>query len=193
MLLFWVAVSGHADEAADMERAQRLVSGRCFLCHGMHGEASSELSPRLAGQNALYIARQLANFKSGERKSSAMRPMAANLSEDDMRALGLYYSRQRVPPHDPGDAALAARGREIYEKGGQASEVVPCIGCHGERAHGSDRLPRLAGQIAAYLIAQLKGFDARERTSENAVMHALAARMTADEREAVSAYLSTLD
>lgn len=192
-LLLGMALSGHADDAPDLEHAKRLVSGRCFLCHGMKGEAASELSPRLAGQNASYLEKQLSNFKSGERVSSAMRPMVANLSTQEMRALALYFSLQPVAPHPMTEPGLVARGRQIYEKGGTASEVAACVGCHGERAHGSDNLPRLAGQIPSYLVAQLKGFSARKRTNDNAVMHAIAERMTAEEMEAVASYLSTLE
>ncbi len=79
----------------------------------MQGEAASELSPRLAGQNA--------------------------------------FSRQRAEPHLPADARLASHGRRVYEKGGAATEVAACIGCHGERAQGSESLRRLAGQFLATL------------------------------------------
>jgi cytochrome c553 len=196
-LLFcaWLAwtMPATAAEQADLERGRRLVSGSCFLCHGMQGEAASELSPRLAGQNAAYLAKQLANFKSGERSSSAMRPMAAGLSADDMRAVALYFSRQKAEPHVPTDPALAARGRTVYEKGGQATEVAACIGCHGERAQGTESLPRLAGQFPVYLATQLKNFGSRQRTNDNAVMHTIAVRMTAEEIEAVAAYLGSLD
>jgi cytochrome c553 len=188
-----LAPAAAATDEAALERGRRIVSGRCFLCHGMQGESASELSPRLAGQNAAYIAKQLANFKSGERKSTAMRPMAADLSPDDMRAVALYYSRQRGEPQAPGDAALVASGKAIYERGGKATEVAACTGCHGERGHGSEALPRLAGQLPAYLATQLREFGARARTNDNAVMHTVAARMTAEEIDAVAAYLATLD
>jgi cytochrome c553 len=187
------AVHAPTAEAEDLERGRKLVAASCFLCHGMQGEAASELSPRLAGQNAVYLAKQLANFKSGERKSSAMRPMAAPLSADDIRAVALFFSRQRAEPHLPVDAQLAARGRVIYGKGGQATEVAACIGCHGERAEGSATLPRLAAQYPAYLVSQLKNFGARERTNDNAVMQTIAMRMTAEEIDAVAAYLGSLD
>jgi cytochrome c553 len=186
--LLWVALAIAmpiaAAEEAELERGKRIVSGSCFLCHGIQGEAASELSPRLAGQNASYLAKQLANFKSGERKSGTMRPMAASLSTEDMRAVALYFSRQQAAPHVPADAQLAARGRAVYQT---------CAKCHGDRAHGSETLPRLAGQFPAYLAAQLKSFGGRERTNDDAVMHAVAARMTADEIDAVAAYLGSLD
>jgi cytochrome c553 len=178
---------------ADLERGRKIVSASCFLCHGMQGEAASELSPRLAGQNAVYLAKQLANFKSGERESSAMRPMVAGLSPQDMRAVALYFSRQRAEPHVPVDAQVAGRGKQIYERGGKATEVAACIGCHGERGEGSENLPRLAGQFPGYLGTQLANFGSRKRTNDNAVMHTIAVRMTAEEIEAVAAYLGSLD
>ncbi len=192
-VLLVFAVRASAADDAELERGRKIVSASCFLCHGMQGEAASELSPRLAGQNAVYLAKQLANFKSGERKSSAMRPMAAALSPEEMRAVALYFSRQRAEPHVPADAQLAARGKAIYEKGGKATEVAACIGCHGERAQGSETLPRLAAQYPDYLVTQLKNFGARERTNDNAVMHTIAVRMSAEEIEAVAAYLGSLD
>jgi cytochrome c553 len=191
----WLAFAfpAMAAEPAELERGRKIVSASCFLCHGMQGEAASELSPRLAGQNAAYLAKQLANFGSGERKSSAMRPMVAGLSADDMRAVALYFSRQRAEPHVPVDPRLAARGRQIYERGGKATEVAACVGCHGERAQGTENLPRLAGQFPAYLATQLRQFGERQRTNDNAVMQTVAVRMTAEEIEAVAAYLGSLD
>jgi cytochrome c553 len=182
-----------AAQEAQLARAKSIVAGSCFLCHGMQGESASELYSRLAAQDAAYIAKQLANFKSGERKSKTMQPMVAALTTQDMHALGLYFSRLKSAPHAPADAGLAARGREIYLKGGAAPEVAACVGCHGERGHGSEKLPRMAGQVASYLAAQIRGFGTRERTDGNAVMHTIAAKMTSVEIRAVAEYLSGLD
>lgn len=179
--------------AQALERAKEIVSGRCFLCHGMQGEAASELFPRLAGQNADYVAKQLANFQSGERASDSMRGMVEALTPMDMRALGEYFSRQKAEPHAVSDSRLAAAGQRVYRQGGKAGEVVACFGCHGERALGSETLPRLAGQVAAYLETQLRRFGSRARTNDNAVMHTIAAKMTEAEIKAVAEYLSTLD
>ena len=70
-LSFCLTAMAQADEA----RAKKIISGSCFLCHGAEGDSSSEVFPRLAGQHHEYIAKQLANFKSGARKSTAMRDM----------------------------------------------------------------------------------------------------------------------
>jgi cytochrome c553 len=176
-----------------LERARKIVSGSCFLCHGAHGESATELYPRLAAQNAEYIARQLANFKSGERRSSVMQPMVAALTPEEMKALGRYFSAQKSEPHPTSDPKLAAQGMLVYRQGGAATEAAACTGCHGERGEGTANLPRLAGQVAPYLAKQLRNFGSRERTSLNSAMHTIAARMTEAEILAVAEYLSGLD
>ena len=184
------AMTGVAHAQADEARAKKIIGGSCFLCHGAEGESASEVFPRLAGQNAEYIAKQLENFKSGKRKSSAMAPMVAELSPDDMAALGRFYSSR--PPHKeaPKDAPLAAVGQYIYSQGNRFSGVPACASCHGPDGAGSNALPRLAGQHAAYLDSQLKQFNKRERNNDNAVMHTVVEKMTPLEMAAVSEYLS---
>ncbi len=178
-----------ADEAAQA-RARKIIGGSCFLCHGADGESASEVFPRLAAQNADYIAKQLEQFKSGARKSTAMASMVANLMPEDMRALGQFYA-SRPPHHEPPkDAPLAAVGEYLYHQGNRFSGVPACATCHGKQGAGSDSLPRLAGQHAAYLEGQLKLFNKRERTNDNAVMHTVAEKMTPLEMAAVSEYLS---
>ncbi len=184
------AMTGVARAQADEARAKKVIGGSCFLCHGAEGESASEVFPRLAGQNAEYIAKQLENFKSGKRKSSAMAPMVAELSPDDMAALGRFYGSR--PPHKeaPKDAPLAAVGQYIYSQGNRFSGVPACASCHGPDGAGSNALPRLAGQHAAYLDNQLKQFNKRERNNDNAVMHTVVEKMTPLEMAAVSEYLS---
>ena len=184
------AMTGVAHAQADEARAKKVIGGSCFLCHGAEGESASEVFPRLAGQNAEYIAKQLENFKSGKRKSSAMAPMVAELSPEDMAALGRFYSSR--PPHKeaPKDAPLAAVGQYIYSQGNRFSGVPACASCHGPDGAGSNALPRLAGQHAAYLDNQLKQFNKRERNNDNAVMHTVVEKMTPLEMAAVSEYLS---
>lgn len=189
MSMLWLqagVVSVQADEA----RARQIIGGSCFLCHGADGESASEVFPRLAGQNAEYIAKQLENFKSGKRQSSAMASMVTNLTPEDMIALGQFYASR--PPHQEAakDAALAAVGQYIYHAGNKFSGVPACASCHGPEGAGSNTLPRLAGQHAAYLDNQLKQFTKRERNNDNAVMLSIAEKMTALEMAAVSEYLS---
>jgi cytochrome c553 len=173
-----------------MARAQEIVSGKCFLCHGPQGESSSPLFPRLAGQHAAYTQRQLADYRSGRRKSSAMQPMVNDLSDADFAALGRWFESQ--PAHEVEDPELAGMGRFIYLRGNRYSGVAACATCHGPKGAGTEVLPRLAGQHAQYTENQLKAFNKRERTNDNAVMHTIAAKMTELEIKAVAAYISGL-
>lgn len=183
-------LSGSALAQADEARAKKIVSGSCFLCHGAEGESSSEMFPRLAGQHAEYIAKQLENFKSGKRKSTAMADMVAKLSPEDMAAVGRFYESQKVPVEAPKDKGLASVGQYIFHNGNKFSGLPACASCHGAEAKGTVSLPRLASQYAIYTETQLKQFNTRERNNDNAVMHAIVSKMTPLEMAAVAEYLS---
>ena len=186
LLTLSFAVFSQADEA----RAKKIISGSCFLCHGAEGESSSEVFPRLAGQHSEYIAKQLENFKSGKRKSSAMASMVEKLTADEMLAIGLFFEKQSVAAEPANDKSLAAVGQYIFHNGNKFSGVAACASCHGAEAKGTVSLPRLASQYAVYTETQLKQFNTRERNNDNAVMHAIVSKMTPLEMAAVAEYLS---
>jgi len=178
--------------APDLARAEEIVQGKCFICHGAEGESSSPVFPRLAGQNATYLARQLADYRSGKRKSSAMQPMVDDLTPADFQALGAFFASRATIGHAVADPDLAQMGRFIYLRGNPYSGVASCATCHGNDAHGTETLPRLAGQHAQYTENQLRQFNTRERTNDNAVMHAIASKLTELELKAVASYISGL-
>lgn len=178
---------------ADLARAEEIVSGRCFLCHGMEGESASPIFPRLAGQHSEYIAKQLGDFKAGKRKSDTMVPQVEDLTSAEMKALGIFF-QQKVATARPGrDAELLAVGKYVFNRGNQFSGLPACSTCHGAQGHGTPQLPRLAGQHPRYTEEQLKQFNTRERNNDNAVMHTVASRLTELERNAVAEYIATLD
>ena len=110
----WLAAacfSATAWAQADEARAKKIVGGVCFVCHGAEGESSSEVFPRLAGQHWEYIAKQLDNFKSGKRKSTAMADMVAKLTPDEMVALGKFFEKQKVDAEAAKDQDLAGMGK----------------------------------------------------------------------------------
>ena len=179
--------------SADEKRAEEIVAGRCALCHGKNGEAASAVYPRLAGQHAEYIARQLGDFKSGKRASDTMKPQAESLTPDEMAALGKYFESRKVGGRKVQDAELLAVGKFIYSQGNRFSGVPACASCHGPLGHGTAQLPRLAGQHPRYVADQLQQFSKRERTNDNAVMHSVAAKLSELEAHAVAAYVATLE
>lgn len=188
-----VLIAASAGAAANEHaRAEEIVQGKCFICHGADGESSSPVFPRLAGQNAAYIARQLADYKSGKRASSAMQPMVADLNEDDFKALGAWFASRPTHLHQVEDTELAQVGAFVYRRGNPYSGVAACAGCHGPSGYGTNTLPRLAGQHALYTEKQLKEFNSRARTNDNMVMHTVASKLSELEMKAVAAYLAGL-
>jgi len=188
-----LANSGAAAEKLDMARAEEIVSGRCFLCHGLEGEAASPVFPRLAGQHAEYIAKQLSEFKSGKRKSDTMKPQSEDLTPAEMKAIGAYFQAKNIGGRPAKDAELLAVGKYVFNRGNQFSGLPACSSCHGAKGLGTPQLPRLAGQHPRYTEDQLKQFNKRERTNDNAVMHTVASKLSELETHAVAEYIATLE
>jgi cytochrome c553 len=182
-----------ADEpdAAIAAHARLLAVTVCGTCHGTRGNSTHPKFPRLAGQSANYLAAQLKAFRGQTRGDpdavGYMWGMAAELDDATIDALASYYSKQKSEPSPRGDAALIARGREVYEHG-VASEGVPACGaCHGPDGHGVADFPRLASQHAQYLLKQLASFQSNMRNV--AVMHGVAQNLRLQEMQAVAAYV----
>jgi cytochrome c553 len=96
-----------------------------------------------------------------------------------------------IPREEPKDPQLAAMGRYIFHNGNKFSGVPACVNCHGVNAEGAANLPRLATQFSGYIHTQLKSFNKRDRTNDNAVMHVVAEKMTELEMAAVAEYVSS--
>lgn len=192
-LLSTAAFAAQADSGklADLpKRVQDIINTRCALCHGPEGESANALYPRLAAQHPDYLQKQLRDFRDGRRKSDTMSEMAKDLQDEDIAVLARYFAGKQAGARQPGDADLAAVGKYIFLKGNRYSGVAACASCHGQNAHGTEQLPRLAGQHPSYIETQLKDFNKRERTNDNAVMHTVVEKMTELEMHAVAEYLS---
>ncbi len=182
-----------AAEKVDLARAEEIVSGRCFLCHGLQGESASPVFPRLAGQHSEYIAKQLSDFKSGKRKSDTMKPQAEELTPAEMASLGAFFQAKNVGARQGRDGELIAVGKYVFNRGNQFTGLPSCASCHGTKGLGTPQLPRLAGQHPRYIEDQLKQFNSRERNNDNAVMHTVASKLSEIERHAVAEYIATLE
>jgi cytochrome c553 len=120
--------------------------------------------------------------------------MVANLSEADMKGLAAYYAGQKLKPAAAADKSLAALGQKIWRGGNAANGVPACAGCHGPAGAGMPaQYPRLAGQYAEYIAAQLKAFKEGGRANDpNGMMRGVAARMSEREIRAVAEYAAGL-
>jgi cytochrome c553 len=169
----------------------QLVRRVCANCHGPDGNSTSATFPRLNGQQASYIVTQLKNFRGHSRGDphamAYMWGMAAPLSDGQIADVAKYLSSRKPTPSQEG-GALAAEGRKIYSEGVDAHGIPPCAACHGDHAEGNGEIPRLAGQHADYLKAQLEDF--RSLLRNNDVMHANTKDMTNREIEAVVSFLA---
>ncbi|MCE2949762.1 MAG: c-type cytochrome [bacterium] len=178
----------------DPAKGQVIASGACAGCHGADGNSAIPANPTLAGQHAGYTAKQLANFKSGERKNAIMQGFAAALSPQDMLDVAAFYARQPVKPRPANDKELALIGQKLYRAGNAANGLPSCSGCHSPNGAGIPaQYPRLAGQHVEYTVAQLRAFRAGERGNDmNKVMRTIASRLTDREMQALAEYVSGL-
>ena len=133
-LLAVLAPVAAADAGADQKRAEQIVAERCSLCHGKGGESASAVFPRLAGQHPEYVARQLADFKSGKRSSETMRPQAESLTPEEMAALGAYFGARKAGGRRAQDVDLLAVGKYIFEHGNRYAGRVMAPGPTGRRS-----------------------------------------------------------
>ena len=164
----------------------------CAGCHGADGNGGADpLWPKLAGQDADYIAKQLADFKSGARKDPIMSGMAAPLSAVDMKNLGAYFASLKTRPGAARDAQLAKQGEKVFRGGNASMGVSACMSCHGPSGHGiPPRFPKVSGQNVPYTQKQLLAFKAGARTNDGETMTRIAFRMSEQEIKAVSEYMA---
>ena len=67
----------------------------CSACHGVDANSINPLWPKLAGQHAAYLTKQMKAFRSGERKDPVMAPMAMPLSDADIEDISAFYASQK--------------------------------------------------------------------------------------------------
>lgn len=170
---------------------QQIVSAVCSHCHGLDGNSTNPTFPKLAGQPAAYIAKQINEFIAGTRSHELMAPVVAKLTPADIDALATYFSQQKTSPGKPGEPTLTEIGKLLYTIGNPKTGLPSCDGCHSADASGGGRFPRLAGQHREYLVKQLNDIRAGRRNSST-LMRAVADRMGELETKAMAIYLSGL-
>lgn len=159
-------VAGDAD-------AGRALAAACAVCHGEDGNSLDVEMPRLAGLDAQYLAATIRAYNSGRRDHSAMRDLAAALTEDEVINLAAFYARQQPRP--------------APERLTTAEWARRCDRCHGPGGHSTDaRFPILAGQSEAYLAGALRLYHGAKRASD--MMYAISFQMSRDDIKRLAAY-----
>ncbi len=181
--------------AAGNVAAGKTKSATCVACHSADGNSMVPTFPKLAGQHAEYIAKQLADFKSGARTDPTMAPMAAPLSEQDIADLAAYFASNTVSIGSAANAEKAAIGQKIYQGGDKNKGISACMACHGPAGSGNPgaKFPALSGQHSTYIVKALKDFRSGTRTNDPAkMMRDIAAKMSDSDIEAVAEYIAGL-
>lgn len=182
----------------------------CGACHGADGNSMAPTFPRLAGQGERYIYKQLQDFKAGRRVNPTMQGMAFGLQDQDMADIAAFFAKQ-TSGTGMAKADLAKKGERLYRGGNPAKGLAACAGCHNPAGKGNALagFPRLGGQHADYVKAQLQAFRAAGRNDtvadpalkrandaakagELGPMQMVAAKLSDEEIDALSSYISGL-
>jgi cytochrome c553 len=174
--------------------AGQAKSALCGSCHGVDGNSLMAMNPKLAGQSARYMVKQLQEFKSGARESAIMASMVLSLSDQDMEDIAAWYSSQQptIQGANPESIELAER---LYRGGNSEIAVAACSACHSPTGKGNAPagFPLLSGQHAEYTLQQLKNFRSGARQNDgSAMMRTVVERLTDKELEALASYVSGL-
>lgn len=189
-----ISITASAWAEGGNAEAGKTKSATCAACHGADGNSTNPEWPKLAGQHASYIMKQLANFKEDKRVNAIMSPMAKPLSEQDVADLAAYFASQ---PKKLGEAdqSKVALGEQVYKGGNNATGVAACAACHGPTGTGNPaaNFPALSGQQITYVKNQLNAFRKGERANDaGKMMQNVAAGMTDAEIDAVAEYIAGL-
>jgi len=183
--------SAHAAGNASAGQAKAAV---CSACHMPDGNSVNPIWPRLAGQHAEVITKQLMDFKTGARQDPTMTAMAAPLSDQDIADLSAWFASQKAGVGSA-NAEKAAPGAKLYAGGDKTRGVAACMACHGPNGagNGAAKFPSLSGQHAEYVKKQLKDFrDGNRKNDLNKMMRDVAGKMTDAQIEAVAEYITGL-
>ncbi|MES2089769.1 MAG: c-type cytochrome [Pseudomonadota bacterium] len=194
LTLTGVAHSSEAKAATkpDLAAGEAKATAVCIACHAADGSRGAPTFPILQGQHPDYLVKQLTEFKSGKRKNAVMSGMAGMLSPEDMTNIAAFYASKKAKDGFAKNKETVALGEKIY-RGGLAKKSVPaCAGCHSPNGAGIPaQYPRLAGQHADYVKAQLTAFRQGDRTNAP-MMTSISSILSDKEIDALADYIAGL-
>lgn len=198
LLTLFASFTAFAQGNAEAGKAKSVT---CAACHGADGNSVIPANPTLAGQHEKYLLKQLKEFKLGMttggeqgRNNAIMAGMVAALSEQDMADLAAFYASQTAKPGSTPESAIEI-GEALYLAGNQERGIAACIACHGPRGNGTSLsgFPKVSGQHADYVKAQLTAFRDGQRNNDlNGMMRIVAAKLSDKEIDAISKYVGGL-
>ncbi|PCI66022.1 MAG: cytochrome c4 [Gammaproteobacteria bacterium] len=169
-------------------------SGVCAACHAADGNSAIAINPKLAGQSAKYLAKQLHDFQDGKRSDATMAPMAGLLNDEDIENVSAYYASQKIQ-HMAVENKHIAIAEKLYLGGDSDRDIPACIACHSATGEGmaAAGFPAVGGQHPTYTISTLKAFRSGDRANDaNEIMRDVTAKMSDKQIEALAYYLAGL-
>jgi cytochrome c553 len=173
----------------DVQRGKQAYA-ECQTCHRTDASGRAKFDiPRLSGQHASVLIKQLMDIRSGLRVNPDMRDYMfdSDLTLQDFADMAAYL--QSLPMSGnitQGPPELVSRGQAVYER--------ECAGCHGEHGEGRAELfyPMLASQHYSYLLRELDLIVTGQRGNSNPAMPPIVGNLSMDDKRAVAAYLAQL-
>jgi cytochrome c553 len=164
--------------------------GECQTCHRRDASGRANIDvPRLSGQHASVIIKQLMDIRSGARINPEMKDyvLEPELTLQDFADIAAYLqSLPVVGKIAQGPPELVPRGQALFDK--------DCATCHGARGEGRPELfhPMVASQHYGYLLRELDLIRDGGRGNSNPAMPPILKTYSADDKRAVAAYLAQL-
>ena len=195
------AALGHA-LGSSLARADLIVTTgmqpweTCASCHSLDGISAMARFPKLAGQRADYIAKQVRDFRDGRRQNDGgqMVAIATDIDDDNLAKSAAYFAGLAAPPPDtsqPADSEDWRRGAALYRDGDGTAGLARCGSCHEPGGERTDA-PLLKAQHAAYLEKQLRDWRSGARGNDvSLTMPAIAAKLTDRDIAALAVFLAS--
>ena len=173
----------------DVQRGKDAYA-ECQTCHRSDASGRAKFDiPRLSGQHASVLIKQLMDIRSGLRVNEDMKDymLDSDLTLQDFADMAAYLQSLPVSGNiAQGPPELVPRGKILYAEN--------CAACHGEQGEGRPELfyPMLASQHYSYLLRELDLIVTGERGNSNPAMPPILKNMSTDDKQAVAAYLAQL-
>jgi cytochrome c553 len=172
------------DERGEVEFAAQ----SCSRCHRKDASGrSTSQTPRLSGQHATVIIKQVLDIRSGLRYNPPMKNLVSEEKLSLQTLADIAAHLQALPVSGTivmGPGTGVARGKELFAK--------DCAACHGADGEGNASIfvPMVAAQHYTYLLRELEFIRSGERGNSNPAMASLLKTYAQDDLQAVADYLA---
>lgn len=189
----WNQIKGELAAAlkskGDPERGQTAF----VACQGCHRkDASGRTSgayPRLSGQHATVLMKQISDIRAGRRNNPKMEPYVEDhlAAPEDIADIAVYLETLPIAAENgKGPGINQAQGKEIY--------VRDCAECHGAKGEGSAAkfYPMVAAQHYRYLLRELRFIRDGDRGNSNPDMVKVIKSYRDAQLEALADYMAQM-